>query len=53
MRIIAGPCQHESIEQSLEIALHCRDVCKKYELDYYLKQAMIKLIDFIMTQREV
>ena len=42
MRIIAGPCQHESIEQSLEIALHCRDVCKKYELDYYFKASYDK-----------
>ena len=30
IRIIAGPCQHESLEDSLEIAQHCADVCSKY-----------------------
>ena len=29
IRIIAGPCQHETLEQSLEIAKHCAKICKK------------------------
>ena len=37
IRIIAGPCQHESYEQSLEIANHCADVCSKYDMEYYFK----------------
>ena len=42
MRIIAGPCQHESLEQSLEIAAHCADVCSKYDVDYYFKASYDK-----------
>lgn len=42
MRIIAGPCQHESFEQSLEIAGHCNDICKKYELEYFFKASYDK-----------
>jgi len=42
MRIIAGPCQHESLEQSLEIAAHCRDVCDKYGFEYYFKASFDK-----------
>ena len=42
MRIIAGPCQHETFEQSLEIALHCKDVCDKYEAEYYFKASFDK-----------
>jgi 2-dehydro-3-deoxyphosphooctonate aldolase (KDO 8-P synthase) len=42
MRIIAGPCQHESYEQSLEIANHCSDVCKKYGLEYIFKASFDK-----------
>jgi 2-dehydro-3-deoxyphosphooctonate aldolase (KDO 8-P synthase) len=42
MRIIAGPCQHESLEQSLEIASHCSDVCSKYEIDYIFKASFDK-----------
>ena len=37
MKIIAGPCQHESLEQSLEIANECERVCDKYGFDYYFK----------------
>ena len=29
MRIIAGPCQHETLAQSLEIARECKRVCDK------------------------
>lgn len=42
MRIIAGPCQHESLEQSLEIANHCKDVCDKYEIEYIFKASFDK-----------
>jgi 2-dehydro-3-deoxyphosphooctonate aldolase (KDO 8-P synthase) len=42
MRIIAGPCQHESYEHSLEIARHCSDVCKKHGVDYIFKASFDK-----------
>ena len=42
MRIIAGPCQHESLEQSLEIAKECSRVCEMYNMDYYFKASFDK-----------
>lgn len=42
MRIIAGPCQHETLKQSLEIAEECRRVCDKYGIDYYFKASYDK-----------
>jgi 2-dehydro-3-deoxyphosphooctonate aldolase (KDO 8-P synthase) len=42
MRIIAGPCQHESLEQSLEIAKECKRVCDKFEIEYYFKASYDK-----------
>ena len=42
MRVIAGPCQHESLEQSFEIAQHCLGVCKKHDIDYYFKASFDK-----------
>ena len=42
MRVIAGPCQHESFQQSLEIAQHCSEICKKYGIDYYFKASFDK-----------
>ena len=42
MRIIAGPCQHESLEQSLEIAGHCKDICDKYGIEYIFKASFDK-----------
>ena len=42
MRIIAGPCQHESYEQSLEIAEECKRVCDKYGIEYYFKASYDK-----------
>ena len=42
MRIIAGPCQHESLEQSMEIAQECRRVCSKHGIDYYFKASYDK-----------
>jgi len=42
MRIIAGPCQHESLEQSLEIAKECKRVCGKLGIEYYFKASYDK-----------
>jgi len=42
MRIIAGPCQHESFEQSLEIAQECKRVCEKHNIEYYFKASYDK-----------
>ena len=42
MKIIAGPCQHESYEQSLEIAAHCKDICDAYDIDYVFKASFDK-----------
>ena len=42
MRIIAGPCQHESVEHSLKIATECKRVCDKYGIDYYFKASFDK-----------
>lgn len=42
MRVIAGPCQHESFQQSLEIAQQCSEVCEKYGIDYYFKASFDK-----------
>ncbi len=42
MRIIAGPCQHESYEQSLEIATECKRVCDLYGIEYYFKASYDK-----------
>ena len=42
MRIIAGPCQHESLAQSVEIAQECKRVCDKYGIEYYFKASYDK-----------
>ena len=42
IRIIAGPCQHETLEQSLEIAKECSRVCNKYKVDYIFKASYDK-----------
>lgn len=42
MRIIAGPCQHESLDQSIEIAKECSRVCKKHKVDYVFKASYDK-----------
>jgi 2-dehydro-3-deoxyphosphooctonate aldolase (KDO 8-P synthase) len=42
MRIIAGPCQHESYEQSLEIARECKRVCDLYGVEYIFKASYDK-----------
>jgi 2-dehydro-3-deoxyphosphooctonate aldolase (KDO 8-P synthase) len=42
MKIIAGPCQHESLEQSLQILKHCKDVCNSFGIEYYFKASFDK-----------
>tara|TARA_B100000900_G_C20524602_1_gene693629 strand:- start:32 stop:826 length:795 start_codon:yes stop_codon:yes gene_type:complete len=42
LRIIAGPCQHESLYKSLEIAEHCQEICDKYNVEYYFKASFDK-----------
>ena len=42
MRIIAGPCQHETLAQSAEIARECKRVCDKYDIEYYFKASFDK-----------
>jgi 2-dehydro-3-deoxyphosphooctonate aldolase (KDO 8-P synthase) len=42
MRIIAGPCQHETLDQSLEIATECKRVCDLYGYEYYFKASFDK-----------
>lgn len=42
MIIIAGPCQHETLAQSAEIAKECQRVCDKYDIDYYFKASFDK-----------
>ncbi len=42
MRIIAGPCQHETLAQSAEIARECKRVCEKYGYKYYFKASYDK-----------
>jgi 2-dehydro-3-deoxyphosphooctonate aldolase (KDO 8-P synthase) len=42
MKIIAGPCQHESLEQSLEIARECKRVCDNVNIEYYFKASYDK-----------
>jgi len=42
MRIIAGPCQHESYEQSLAIAEECKRVCDLFDIEYVFKASYDK-----------
>jgi 2-dehydro-3-deoxyphosphooctonate aldolase (KDO 8-P synthase) len=42
MKIIAGPCQHESLEHSLVIAEHCKNICDKKGIDYFFKASYDK-----------
>jgi 2-dehydro-3-deoxyphosphooctonate aldolase (KDO 8-P synthase) len=42
MRIIAGPCQHETLAQSAEIARECKRVCDKYGIEYIFKASYDK-----------
>ena len=42
MRIIAGPCQHESLAQSSKIARECKRVCDFFDIDYVFKASFDK-----------
>ena len=42
MRIIAGPCQHEDYDKSLEIAQECKRVCDKHGIEYIFKASFDK-----------
>ena len=42
MKIIAGPCQHETLKQSHAIAKECKRVCDKHGIDYYFKASYDK-----------
>ena len=42
MRIIAGPCQHESLEQSFKIAKECKRICMKHGVEYVFKASFDK-----------
>ena len=42
MKIIAGPCQHENFNLSLEVAEICKSVCEKYDIEYILKSSFDK-----------
>lgn len=42
MRIIAGPCQHETYTQSLEIAKECKRVCDLHGVEYIFKASYDK-----------
>jgi 2-dehydro-3-deoxyphosphooctonate aldolase (KDO 8-P synthase) len=42
MRIIAGPCQHESLEHSLQIATECKRVCDLFDIEYVFKASFDK-----------
>jgi len=42
MKIIAGPCQHESLKQSLIIAKTCKLICEAHGVEYYFKASYDK-----------
>ena len=42
MRIIAGPCQHESLEHSMKIATECKRVCDLHSVEYVFKASFDK-----------
>jgi 2-dehydro-3-deoxyphosphooctonate aldolase (KDO 8-P synthase) len=42
MKIIAGPCQHEYLEHSMNIAETCARICGKYGIEYYFKASYDK-----------
>jgi 2-dehydro-3-deoxyphosphooctonate aldolase (KDO 8-P synthase) len=42
MKIIAGPCQHETLAQSSEIAKECKRVCDKHGIEYFFKASYDK-----------
>lgn len=42
MKLIAGPCQHESLEMSQEIAKRCQSIASAYNFDYFFKASWDK-----------
>lgn len=42
MRIIAGPCQHETLDHSRMIASHCAEICAVYGFEYIFKASYDK-----------
>ena len=42
MRIISGPCQHESLEHSMMIAEHVKGICDKLGIEYIFKASFDK-----------
>ena len=42
MKIIAGPCQHETLTDSMMIASHCKKICDKHGIEYYFKASFDK-----------
>ena len=42
MRIIAGPCKHESLSHSFDIAKECKRVCDLFDIEYIFKASFDK-----------
>jgi len=42
IRIIAGPCQHEYLDHSRQIAEHCKEVCDRLGMEYIFKASYDK-----------
>ena len=42
LTIIAGPCQHEGLQHSMEIATVCKRICNQYGMNYYFKASFDK-----------
>lgn len=42
MKLISGPCQHESLDQSMEIAKVLKTICDKFEIDFIFKASFDK-----------
>lgn len=42
LRIIAGPCQHETLEDSIYIAKHCANICAMHGIEYIFKASYDK-----------
>lgn len=49
MKIIAGPCQHETLQKSIDIARECKRVCNDYGIDYIFKASYDKANRTSMT----
>jgi 2-dehydro-3-deoxyphosphooctonate aldolase (KDO 8-P synthase) len=42
MTIIAGPCQHENLQDSYDIAEHCQNICNEFGINYIFKASFDK-----------